>query len=70
MAGFALADGHQVLDQQNEPGYGDEAEQQPPVHGLLEPGMVLGTEVSTPSLAFQGAFHEGLLVAFLGGTGL
>ena len=43
-------------------GESHEAEQHAPVHGLLEPGVVLGCELAAPGRAFDRAFDEGLLV--------
>jgi len=47
LASFADADGEQVPGQQAGAGEGHEAEQHAPVHGLLEPGVVLGLEVAS-----------------------
>ena len=44
---LADADGEEIPGQQAGAGEGHEAEQHAPVHGLLEPGMVLGREVES-----------------------
>jgi len=47
LALLADADGEQVPGQEAGAGEGHEAEQHAPVHGLLEPGVVLGREVAS-----------------------